>query len=117
MLSVASNVRCAFLAYCKLGLSIAHVCDLLCNVFCDSSHRMHANTNCSLHFSTPAFFVSHTHKLVLDRYAALLMICRFFFQGEKGNVLYTGDFRLTLDETKRLRPLHCDNRYNGVVIL
>ena len=60
--------------------------------------------------------------------------CRFFFQGDRGNVLYTGehefkslplekkvkviydrfcigDFRLTLEETKRLRPLHCEGRY------
>ena len=37
--------------------------------------------------------------------------CRFFFQGGNGNVLYTGDFRLTLEETRRLQPLHSNGRY------
>ena len=38
------------------------------------------------------------------------LIPRFFYQGSNGSVLYTGDFRLTLEETKRLRSLHCGGR-------
>ena len=67
----------------------------------------------------------------------IVYLCRFFFQGCRGNVLYTGecivyitgerdrekvvcvcmcvfyagDFRLTLEETKRLRSLHSGGRY------
>lgn len=33
-------------------------------------------------------------------------VCRFLFEGDKGTVLYTGDFRLAKGEAARMELLH-----------
>ncbi|XP_032221316.2 protein artemis isoform X2 [Nematostella vectensis] len=38
----------------------------------------------------------------------------FLFEGLKGNVLYTGDFRLATGDTKRITVLHCNGRVKDI---
>ncbi|XP_022101098.1 protein artemis-like isoform X2 [Acanthaster planci] len=39
---------------------------------------------------------------------------RFLFEGDEGNVLYTGDFRLAKGEAARMVPLHSGNRIKDI---
>ena len=42
----------------------------------------------------------------------VLMVCafRFLFEGNQGNVLYTGDFRLAVGDVSRMEYLHSGSR-------
>ena len=103
------------------------MCVCVCVCVCERE-RERENHNIAI------FYVCGRHEI------HIVYLCRFFFQGCGGNVLYTGecivyitgekdreresvcvcicvcvfyagDFRLTLEETKRLRSLHSGGRY------
>lgn len=41
----------------------------------------------------------------------------FLFEGSNGTALYTGDFRLTVDETKKIQPLHPGGMLTNITTL